>query len=91
MLEHRKLLLAGAEGTFWLGLSSHLSTHRAEVSGVSLAHSTGFWVVLFLFSSVGIDLWKTEKIFIQCRQGDRYLSYEELFDELLVLSAFPIH
>lgn len=63
----------------------------AAISGVSLGHDTGFWVVVFLFSSVGIDLWKTVKIFIQRRQGDRYLLYEELFDELLVLSAFPIH
>lgn len=58
---------------------------------MSLGHDTGFWVAVFLFSSVGIDLWKTVKIFIQRRQGDRYLLYEELFDELLVLSAFPIH
>lgn len=50
-----------------------------------------FWFSLFLFASVGIDLWNTVKIFVQQRQGDRYLLYEELFDELLVLSAFPIH
>lgn len=50
-----------------------------------------FSFVLFLFACVGTDLWKTVKIFIQHRQGDRYLLYEELFDELLVLSAFPIH
>lgn len=55
-------------------------------------------VFLLLFCSVstllllqGFDLWKKVKIFIQHRQGGRYHLYEELFDELLVLSAFPIH
>lgn len=56
------------------------------------------WFFLLLFCSVStllllqrFDLWKKVKIFIQHRQGGRYHLYEELFDELLVLSAFPIH
>lgn len=68
-----------------------LSCHWGGQPGCWVLWALMFCFVLFLFVCVGIDLWKTVKIFIQHRQGDRYLLYEELFDELLVLSAFPIH
>lgn len=62
--------------------------------GLSFAKFGGvllFSFVQLLSGSVGIDLWNAVKLFIQHRQGDRFLLYEEVFDELLVLSAFPIH